>query len=202
VPIEFVSGDLFANAHGVEAFAHGCNCQGSMGAGIAKGIRERYPQMYEQYRARCKAEPRQFNLGDAWLWRVEGQPAVFNLGTQERFWHARATYEAVEQALVKMREVADTEGIRSIAIPRIGVGYGGLSWKKVRAIVEQVFSDWSGRLVVYEEFAPAEAEPEAKGSPRRQGQCAHPAKPDEEMTPERVAEILLEEAEAIRAAER
>ena len=154
MPIEFVSGDLFANAHGAEAFAHGCNCQGSMGAGIAKGFRERYPAMYDQYRARCKADPRQFNLGDAWLWRESGQPAVFNLGTQERYWHGRATYEAVEQTLVKMRDVADAEGICSIAIPRIGVGYGGLSWRKVRAIVERVFGDWSGRLIVYEEFVP------------------------------------------------
>jgi O-acetyl-ADP-ribose deacetylase (regulator of RNase III) len=156
MPIEFVSGDLFANAHQVEAFAHGCNCQGSMGAGIAKGFRERYPAMYEQYRARCKAEPRQFNLGDAWLWKSEGQPAVFNLGTQEGYWHARASYEAIEQALKTMRNLADVAGITSIAIPRIGVGYGGLSWRKVRVIIERVFEDWPSRLVVYEEFAPAE----------------------------------------------
>lgn len=54
-----------------------------------------------------------------------------------------------------MRELADTEGIKSIAIPRIGVGYGGLSWKKVRAIVERVFAHWSGRLIVYEQFVPS-----------------------------------------------
>jgi O-acetyl-ADP-ribose deacetylase (regulator of RNase III) len=156
VPIDFVSGDLFANAHGVEAFAHGCNCQGSMGAGIAKGFRERYPQMYEQYRAPCKAEPRQFNLGDAWLWKADRQPSVFNLGTQEQFWHARASYEAVENALATMRELANAEGIRSIAIPRIGVGYGGLSWRKVKAIIGRVFGEWLGRLVVYEEYTPAE----------------------------------------------
>src|SRR5688572_25329063 len=130
MPIEFVSGDLFANTHRVKAFAQGCNCQGSMGAGVAKGFRERYPEMYEEYRSRCKAEPRQFNLGDAWLWKEKGRPAVFNLGTQEKFWHARASYEAIEQALTSMREQADAECIRSIAMPRIGVGYGGLSWRK------------------------------------------------------------------------
>jgi O-acetyl-ADP-ribose deacetylase (regulator of RNase III) len=161
MPIEFVSGDLFANTHNVEAFAHGCNCQGSMGAGVAKGFRERYPEMYEQFRGRCKADPRRFNLGDAWLWKEEGKTAVFNLGTQERFWHARASYEAVEQALTAMREQADAEGITSIAIPRIGVGYGGLSWKKVRVIVERVFADWPGRLVVYEEFVPVANEQDA-----------------------------------------
>src|SRR3954452_17742338 len=152
MPIEFVTGALFDNAHGVRAFAHGCNCQGSMGAGIAKTFRTRYPAMYEAYRGRCKAEPRRFNLGDCWLWKAEDQPWVFNLGTQEGYWRSRASYEAIGTSLRRMREQADAEGITSIAMPRIGVGYGGLSWKKVRAIVEAVFGDWAGTLVVYEEF--------------------------------------------------
>lgn len=155
MPIKFVAGDLFANTHAAQAFAHGCNCQGSMGAGIAVGFRERYPEMYEQYRKRCKAKPREFNLGDVWLWKAEEQPWVFNLGTQEGVWHARASYEAIETALSRMQELADAEGVTSIAIPRIGVGYGGLSWKKVRVIVERVFANWSGRLIVYEEFVPS-----------------------------------------------
>jgi O-acetyl-ADP-ribose deacetylase (regulator of RNase III) len=154
MPIHFVSGDLFANTHAAQAFAHGCNCQGSMGAGIALTFRARYPDMYERYRAHCKAEPRQFNLGDAWLWKAEGQPWVFNLGTQEGYWRCRASYEAIDTALQRMRELADSEGISSIAMPRIGVGYGGLSWKKVRPIVECVFAGWPGTLVVYEEYVP------------------------------------------------
>ncbi len=92
-----------------------------------------------------------------WLYKADGQPWVFNLGTQEGVWRARASYEAIETALVKMRSLADEEGISRIAIPRIGVGYGGLSWKKVRAIVERVFADWSGQLIVYEEFVASES---------------------------------------------
>jgi O-acetyl-ADP-ribose deacetylase (regulator of RNase III) len=162
MPIEWVSGNLFANAYKVQAFAHGCNCQGSMGAGIAKGFRERYPKMYEEYRSRCKAKPRQFNLGDAWLWKDEQRPWVFNLGTQEKYWHARASYEAIEESLTQMRALAEAEGVESIAMPRIGVGYGGLSWKKVRPIIERVFGDWPFTLVVYEEYAPEESEKEAE----------------------------------------
>jgi O-acetyl-ADP-ribose deacetylase (regulator of RNase III) len=156
MPIEYVSGDIFVNKHKTQALAHGCNCQGSMGAGIAVGFRERYPEMYEEYRRRCKADPRQFNLGDSFLWKKEGEPFVFNLGTQERYWHARASYEAIEAALEKMRQQADQNGIDSIAVPRIGVGYGGLSWKKVKVIVERVFGDWAGELYVYEEYVPGE----------------------------------------------
>ena len=157
MPIEFVAGDLFANAYGVRALAHGCNCQGSMGAGIATGFRDRYPEMFAAYRSLCKADPRGFNLGDVFLWKDDARPWVFNLGTQEGVWRARASYDAIETALGRMRELADAEGVDSVALPRIGVGYGGLSWKKVRVIVERVFADWPGRLVFYEAFVPAEA---------------------------------------------
>lgn len=152
MPIQFVSGDLFANRFNAKALAHGCNCQGSMGAGVAKTIRARYPAMYEEYRSRCKTEPRRFNLGDCWLWKADDQPWVFNLGTQEGVWRARASYEAIETALASMRRQADREGVASIAVPRIGAGYGGLSWRKVRAVVEKVFADWPGTLHVYEAY--------------------------------------------------
>jgi O-acetyl-ADP-ribose deacetylase (regulator of RNase III) len=164
MPIAFVTGDLFANRFHVQVLAHGCNCQGSMGAGIATGFRDRYPAMHAEYRRLCKAAPRQFNLGDAFLWKADAQPWVFNLGTQEGVWHARASYQAIEAALQMMRQQADREGITRIAMPRIGAGYGGLSWKKVRAIIESVFADWPGELYVYETYAQEE---EAQASPQQ-----------------------------------
>jgi len=159
MPIEFVNGDIFTNRYKVQAWGHGCNCQGSMGAGVATGFRDRYPEMAVEFKRKCKAKPREFNLGAAWLWKDAAQPWVFNLGTQEAIWRARASYEAIEMALRSMRAQADREGIGSIALPRIGVGYGGLSWKKVRAVIEQVFSEWSGVLYVYEQFVAETTEP-------------------------------------------
>lgn len=156
MPIEYISGDIFVNSFGAQAFAYGCNCQGSMGAGIAKGFKERYHEMYKEYRRRCRANPRQFNLGDSFLWKEKDNFWVFNLGTQERYWRARASYEAIEAALEKMKRQANDEGIRSIAMPQIGTGYGGLSWNKVRTIIERVFDDWSGTLYVYEEYVPGQ----------------------------------------------
>lgn len=153
MPIHSISGDLFANAHGALALAHGVNCRGAMGAGIAVGFRERYPAMFAEYRRRCVATPRELNPGDVMLWRADdGAPWVFNLATQEDYWRSRATYAAVERALAGMRTLADAEGIVSIAMPRIGAGYGGLAWRKVREIVERVFGDWPGELYVYEGY--------------------------------------------------
>src|SRR6516165_4247416 len=122
MPIQFVAGDLFDSDCEAGALAHGCNCQGSMGAGVAKTFRSRYPVMYEEYRKRCKAQPKQFNLGDCWLWKADDQPWVFNLGTQERYWRGRASYEAIETALRSMRQQAEADGLSTIAMPRIGVG--------------------------------------------------------------------------------
>ena len=152
MPIQYNSGDLFANEHAAQALAHGCNCQGSMGAGIAVGFRERYPAMYEEYRRRCKARTREFNPGDVFLWKDADRPSVFNLATQENTTRQRATYDAVEQCLTTMRRLADAETITRIAMPRIGAGLGGLEWEKVREIIERVFGDWAGELFVYEGY--------------------------------------------------
>jgi len=129
--IKYISGDIFVNRYNAEALAHGCNCKGAMGAGIAKSVRESYPDMYQEYRRLCKSRPRQFNPGDSFLWKEEGKPHVFNLATQKDYWHNRATCEAIEKALETMKHQADEQGIKSIAMPRISAGYGGLSWDRV-----------------------------------------------------------------------
>jgi O-acetyl-ADP-ribose deacetylase (regulator of RNase III) len=165
MPVEYVAGDLFKNRHRAEALAHGCNCAGSMGAGIAIGFRERYPAMFEEYRRRCKADPPEFALGGVFFWREDGKPAVFNLGTQPRPGRG-ATYPAVEAALRAMHATADAEGVKSVALPRIAAGYGGLSWKKVRALIDAAFADWAGTVYVYEEFRPEQQRPTA-GTPGR-----------------------------------
>jgi O-acetyl-ADP-ribose deacetylase (regulator of RNase III) len=63
-----VTGDLFEL--GLPAIGHGCNCVGSMGAGIAKEFRRRYPRMYQEYRQRCQRG--QFGLGDIFPWEADG----------------------------------------------------------------------------------------------------------------------------------
>ena len=156
--LEFVTGDIFRNRFNASALAQGCNCKGSMGAGIAVGFKERYPAMFEEYRRRCKSKPREFNPGDVFLWQETGKPSVFNLATQEDYWRSRATYAAIEEVLSGMRAEADKERILSIAMPRIGAGYGGLSWKKCRAIVGNVFEEWTGALYVYDEFVANDGE--------------------------------------------
>jgi O-acetyl-ADP-ribose deacetylase (regulator of RNase III) len=151
MPVHYVSGDLFLNQHQAQAFAHGCNCWGVMGAGIAVRFKQQYPDMYVEYRRLCQARPRLFNPGDAFLWQERDLPAVFNLATQERP-GPHATSWAIETALWNMSIQAKTADIRDIAIPRIGAGLGGLEWRTVRAMIEQVFETWPGSLFVHEQY--------------------------------------------------
>lgn len=157
--ILYTSGDLFVNRHEAQAFAHGCNCQGVMGAGIALEIRKRYPEVYHEYRLMCRSIPRKFNPGDVFLWVGKTRPSVFNLATQDNYGTDGKVYAldwAIEKSLKTMREMADQHHIESIAMPRIGSGLGGLPWSIVKDIIEKVFEDWQGTLIVYEAFSQEE----------------------------------------------
>lgn len=150
--IEWVSGDLFATEN-LPALGHGCNCAGSMGAGIAVEFKKRWPDMYEAYRQRCKDG--QFQPGDVFVWEAPDR-VIFNLGTQKT-WRTKATLAAIEASLTKMLEVAATKRIARIGLPRIGAGYGGLAWEEVRELMTSVASASATTLVVFETFVPAKA---------------------------------------------
>jgi O-acetyl-ADP-ribose deacetylase (regulator of RNase III) len=146
----FVTGDLFAH-EGLGAIAHGCNCAGAMGKGIAVQFRQRFPRMYAAYKQRC-AEGR-FNLGDVFAWSEDGL-TIFNLGTQKT-WRAKADLSAIETAVRSMVRLAEEAGIARIGLPRIGAGLGGLPWTDVRAVLTDIGNATNVELVVFEEYGPS-----------------------------------------------
>jgi O-acetyl-ADP-ribose deacetylase (regulator of RNase III) len=150
MPTSFVQGDLFS-APGLDALAHGCNCAGAMGKGIAAEFRKRSPQMYAEYKARC-AEGR-FNPGDVFTW-ASTRPIIFNLGTQ-RTWRTKAELADVKTALEAMVRLAEQAGVRRVGLPRIGAGLGGLSWPDVRAELAALGQTTAVELVVFEDFVPS-----------------------------------------------
>lgn len=150
MPIEFVRGDLLED-DSLEAIAHGCNCAGAMGAGIAKDIRERWPAMFREYKRRCLAG--QFTLGDVFVWTDNGR-VVFNLGTQAT-WRTRASLPALETSVERMLVECEERGIHRVGLPRIGAGLGGLEWQTVKSVlIARASRAPNVMLVVYEEFVP------------------------------------------------
>src|SRR5262249_14518960 len=132
------------------AFAHGCNCAGAMGKGIAVSFKQRWPKMYEEYHRRCKSG--EFSLGDVFLWKEDGA-FVFNLGTQRSYkTKTGAELWAVEQCLAKVVSLAEAENIELLAMPRMGAGLGGLPWEDVKAVIVKAAADLRLRIWVCEEF--------------------------------------------------
>lgn len=152
MPVRFVAGDLFAEP-GLDGLAHGCNCAGAMGAGIAVAFKKRWPQMYAEYREMCRDG--KFRPGDVFAWR-DDDVVVFNLGTQVH-WQTAATLVAIEDSLRRMLRLATEFGVDRIGVPRIGAGLGGLDWTDVRAVLEAVARDTAVELVVFEEYVAATA---------------------------------------------
>jgi|SRR5882672_770761 len=155
MPARFTRGDIFASED-IRAYAHGCNCAGAMGAGIAIEFKRRWPRMYAEYAARC-ADGR-FGLGDVFVWS-EGERTIYSLGTQEH-WRKKAQIPALTKALAKMLDLATHAGIERVGLPRIGAGLGGLDWTRVKKVITEAGAETKVTMVVFEQFvrgAPSDA---------------------------------------------
>jgi O-acetyl-ADP-ribose deacetylase (regulator of RNase III) len=116
---------------GVNNYAHGCNCAGAMGKGIAVQFKEKFPAMYLQYKKLCRSGA--FTLGEVFMYNY-GEGFVFNLGTQKS-WTTKAEISAVDAAIGKMLQLATENKIKQIALPKIGAGLGKLDWESVKQII-------------------------------------------------------------------
>ena len=121
---------LFDMEDQVDAYAHGCNVQGLMGAGIALQFRGKYPSMHESYKQLCKNHNYTGDLcGKLFLWNAS-EPRIYNLFTQKHPGR-HAKYEYVRSAFELMFESMMGNDLTSVAMPLIGCGIGGLKWTQV-----------------------------------------------------------------------
>jgi O-acetyl-ADP-ribose deacetylase (regulator of RNase III) len=150
--MEFTQGNLLEAD--VEAVVNTVNTVGVMGKGIALMFKERFPENYEEYRKACKAG--KVNTGELFITHspeLGGPQWVVNFPTKEN-WRNPTKMEWVESGLVKLREFIQDEKVRSIALPPLGCGNGGLSWPDVRPKIEAALGDLEGvRVVVFEPTA-------------------------------------------------
>ncbi|WP_080780250.1 macro domain-containing protein [Chryseobacterium phocaeense] len=141
-------GDIF-NLHGVYNFAHGCNCAGAMGKGIALQFKKKFPLMYQEYKILCKQKL--FFLGDVFIYNYSNG-IIFNLATQSN-WRTKADINAIENALIKMFSYASENNIFEISMPKIGAGLGGLDWNEVAFVIEKVIGNYPNiHLFVVENY--------------------------------------------------
>lgn len=141
-------GDIF-DLKEVFNFAHGCNCAGAMGKGIALQFKKKYPKMYKEYKKLCTEKL--FSLGDIFIYKYK-EGVIFNLGTQAT-WRTKADMNAIEVSLYKMLSHASSNNINKIALPKIGAGLGGLNWEDVKTVIEKVSKNFpQTELLIIENY--------------------------------------------------
>jgi O-acetyl-ADP-ribose deacetylase (regulator of RNase III) len=134
-----------------EALVNTVNTVGIMGKGIALMFKERFPENFEAYEAACEAEL--MDVGRMFLTpglELGGPRWIINFPTKKH-WRSPSKLEWIEAGLKDLREVIVKHGIRSIAIPPLGCGDGGLDWSVVRGMIERELADLPGvEILVYE----------------------------------------------------
>ena len=148
--IEYRKGYLLAVTSGV--IAHGVNCQGVMGSGVAKAVREKYPHAYEKYTKDVKSWVEGFGstvgqLGRVQFVAVDSKLVVANCFTQDFFGIKKrhVDYEAVAKCFYELNKRRDWYG--QLNIPKIGAGLGGGDWSVIESIIK---SEYKSDVIVWE----------------------------------------------------
>jgi len=174
--IRYTQGNLLEAP--VEALVNTVNTEGVMGKGIALQFRERFPKNYEAYRSASKRGD--VAPGRMFVTRTDeltGPKWIINFPTKKQ-WRQPSRLEYIIEGASDLARVVQDNQIRSIAVPPLGCGNGGLEWAAVKPVIESALSGLENVDIVV--FEPA---PGYQGSIKRRGV--------EELTPARALIVQI-----------
>lgn len=124
-----------------QVFAHGCNCFCTMGAGIARTVKELYPSVYEADKHTEKGNPAK--LGTICPVLIDENKYIINAYTQFKFWSKLpdVDYKAIKHCFIQIRDFMQEFGFTELTIPKIGAGLAGGDWNTIEARIKAVFPD-------------------------------------------------------------
>jgi O-acetyl-ADP-ribose deacetylase (regulator of RNase III) len=135
----------------VEAVVNTVNTVGIMGKGIALMFKEKFPENFRAYARACEAN--EVQIGRMFVTESRelfGPRWIINFPTKTH-WRVNTKIEWVEEGLEDLVRVIRARNIRSIAIPPLGCGNGGLNWQDVRPLIESALGELDGvNAIVYE----------------------------------------------------
>ncbi len=133
--MKFIKGNLLDAK--TEAIVNTVNTVGIMGKGIALQFKETFPKNLKIYLNACKNK--ELFPGKLLVVKedtLEGEKLIINFPTKTD-WFLKSKYEYIESGLNELVRVIDEYKIKSIAIPPLGCGNGGLKWEKVKLLMEK-----------------------------------------------------------------
>jgi O-acetyl-ADP-ribose deacetylase (regulator of RNase III)/uncharacterized protein YwgA len=120
-----------------EALVNTVNTVGVMGKGIALQFKERFHTNFKIYANACKKGEMQ--VGKMLVVQentLNGEKLIINFPTKTE-WFKKSQYSYIEEGLKDLAKVIEQYNIKSIAIPPLGCGNGGLKWEKVKPMMDQ-----------------------------------------------------------------
>ena len=144
--IEYKTGDILTED--VEALVNTVNCVGIMGRGIALQFKNAFPENFKSYAAACKRNEVQpgrmfiFETG-----QLTNPRYIINFPTK-RHWRGKSRIEDIDAGLAALTKEIRSRSIRSIAIPPLASGLGGLDWSEVRPRIEETLREFSDLKVI------------------------------------------------------
>ncbi|GAB4266246.1 type II toxin-antitoxin system antitoxin DNA ADP-ribosyl glycohydrolase DarG [Thermincola ferriacetica] len=140
--IKFVIGDILESE--AECLVNTVNCEGYMGKGIAYQFKLRFPEMNKDYVEACKKG--KLKIGSLHYFR-EKNKTIVNFPTKNK-WREKSKIEYIEKGLSELTKLLPELNIKSIAIPPLGCGNGGLSWFDVKPIIVKYLSTFAGSIEI------------------------------------------------------
>ena len=137
-----------------EALVNTVNTVGVMGKGIALMFRDRFADNFQRYVAACRAG--EVHTGRMFVTEpheLDGPRWIVNFPTKQH-WRAPSKLEWIVEGLQDLRRFIVENGVKSIAIPPLGAGNGGLEWTDVKPHIEEALGSLKGvDVLVFEPTA-------------------------------------------------
>lgn len=133
--MKYITGNMLEAE--TEALVNTVNTVGVMGKGIALQFKERFPMNFKIYKAACKKG--EMLVGKMLVVKentLNGEKLIINFPTKTE-WFKKSEYSYIEDGLKDLANVIEKYKIKSIAIPPLGCGNGGLKWEKVKPMMEK-----------------------------------------------------------------
>ncbi|MCY3606228.1 MAG: macro domain-containing protein [Gammaproteobacteria bacterium] len=150
--IRYKTGDILGED--AEALVNTVNCVGVMGRGIALQFKKTFPENFRAYAEACKHG--QVQPGRLFIFAtgtLTNPRYIINFPTK-RHWRGKSQVKDIEAGLIDLARLIPEHGIKSIAVPPLGSGLGGLEWSSVRKRIAAALSEIDGLDAVI--FEPSE----------------------------------------------
>ncbi|MBX4164571.1 type II toxin-antitoxin system antitoxin DNA ADP-ribosyl glycohydrolase DarG [Priestia megaterium] len=144
--IIYTTGDLLKSD--ATALVNTVNCEGYMGKGIAYQFKLVFPENNKDYIRACKSG--ELTVGKLHYFN-EKDKLIINFPTKNK-WRAKSRIEYIVDGLDELVKLINYKAIKTIALPPLGSGNGGLDWSEVKSVIEEKLSCFPDdiKIIIYE----------------------------------------------------